>query len=61
MNYRTEVDIALLGYAIQIEREAQYKNPDEVDKQMSQFKCHQKISSEVRQGNIGSTSFKTKK
>lgn len=61
MHYRTEVDIALLGYAIQIEREAQFKKPGETDKQMSQFKRHQKVSSEVLQESIEPTSFKTKK
>ena len=61
MNYRTELDIALLGYAIQIEREAQYKKPGETYQQMNQFKRHQKFTGEELPGNIESASLKAKK
>jgi len=61
MNHRTELDIALLGYAIQIEREAQYKKPGETCKQMNQFKRHQKFTSEALQENVELSNLKTKK
>ena len=61
MNHRTELDIALLGYAIQIEREAQYKKPGETYPQMNKFKRHQKFTGEELLGNIELTNLKTKK
>jgi len=61
MNHRTELDIALLGYAIQIEREAQYKKPGETCSQMNQLKRHQKLISEVLQENVELSNLKTKK